>query len=68
MSTPLFNPGWKPASLPPNSDKNTTLEGTGLGLAITKSLVEMMGGKIIVNSEYGKGSTFTVSLHQRVVD
>ena len=48
-------------------DKNTTLEGTGLGLAITKSLVEMMGGKIIVQSKYGSGSKFTVYLSQRIV-
>ena len=43
-------------------DKNTTLEGTGLGLAITKNLVEMMGGKIVVQSKYGSGSKFTVYL------
>ena len=48
-------------------DKNTTLEGTGLGLAITKSLVEMMGGKIVVQSKYGSGSKFTVYLSQRIV-
>ena len=48
-------------------DKNTTLEGTGLGLAITKSLVEMMGGKIVVQSKYGSGSKFTVYLEQKIV-
>ena len=48
-------------------DKNTTLEGTGLGLAITKSLVEMMGGKIIVQSKYGSGSKFIVYLSQNIV-
>ena len=48
-------------------DKNTTLEGTGLGLAITKNLVEMMGGKIIVQSKYGSGSKFTVYLSQQIV-
>ena len=48
-------------------DKNTTLEGTGLGLAITKSLVEMMGGKIIVQSKYGSGSKFTVYLSQKII-
>ena len=50
-----------------DEDRNTTLEGTGLGLAITKSLVEMMGGKIIVQSKYGEGSTFTVYLNQKIV-
>ena len=48
-------------------DRNTTLEGTGLGLAITKSLVEMMGGKIVVQSKYGSGSKFTVYLSQNIV-
>ena len=50
-----------------DEDRNTTLEGTGLGLAITKSLTEMMGGKIIVQSKYGEGSNFTVYLSQKIV-
>jgi signal transduction histidine kinase len=37
-------------------------EGTGLGLALTKKLVEYQGGSIGVESEYGKGSTFTVTM------
>ena len=49
-------------------DRNTTTEGTGLGLAITKSLVEMMGGKIIVQSMYGQGSKFTIYIQQKIVD
>ena len=47
-------------------DRNTTIEGTGLGLAITKQLTELMGGKIIVHTIYGKGSKFTVVINQKV--
>ncbi len=50
-----------------DEDRNTTIEGAGLGLAITKSLVEMLGGKIIVQSVFGSGSKFTVYLKQRIV-
>jgi CheY-like chemotaxis protein/anti-sigma regulatory factor (Ser/Thr protein kinase) len=46
---------------------NRKIEGTGLGLSITKKIVEMMGGKITVESEYGKGSTFRVSIKQDFV-
>ena len=47
-------------------EKNTTAEGTGLGLAITKSLIEMMDGKINVQSQYGKGSLFMVQISQKI--
>lgn len=47
-------------------EKNSTTEGTGLGLAITKSLVEMMNGKINVQSQFGQGSIFIVQLPQKI--
>ena len=47
-------------------EKNTTTEGTGLGLAITKKLVELMGGKINVSSQYGTGSMFMVQIPQKI--
>ncbi len=45
-----------------NSDARTCYRGTGLGMAITKNLTEQMGGTILVESELGKGSKFTVIL------
>ena len=47
--------------------KNRHIEGTGLGLAITLSLVKQMQGTIQVDSVYGKGSTFTIRLPQKVM-
>ena len=47
-------------------ERNTTTEGTGLGLAITKALVEMMNGKINVESRFGEGSMFMVNLPQKI--
>jgi len=48
-------------------EKNRNLEGTGLGLAITQSLVKLMGGSIEVNSVYGEGSEFVVTLPQKYI-
>ena len=44
------------------------IQGTGLGMAITKNIVEMMNGTISVESEAGKGSTFTVQLELKLQD
>ena len=66
--------GMKPADLEKlfsaysrfNSEANRSTEGTGLGLNITRQLVEMMNGTIEVESEFGKGSTFTVTIKQKM--
>ena len=48
--------------------KNRSIEGSGLGLNITNQLVQIMNGTIDVESEYGKGSCFTVRIPQKIVD
>jgi signal transduction histidine kinase/CheY-like chemotaxis protein len=47
---------------------NRTIEGAGLGLVIARNLCRLMGGEVSAESRYGKGSTFRVSLPQKVVD
>ena len=49
-------------------ERNSTNPGAGLGLPITQRLLEMMHGTIAVESEYGKGSTFTVTIPQKIVN
>ncbi len=49
-------------------NKNRNIEGAGLGLNIAKQLVDLMHGTIEVESEYGKGSAFCISIPQKVVE
>ena len=51
-----------------NLETNRSTEGTGLGMSITRNLVHLMQGQISVESELGKGSTFTICLPQEKID
>ena len=51
-----------------NLTQNRSIEGTGLGLTITKNLIELMGGTISVDSEFGVGTAFTVKIPQGKFD
>ncbi len=48
--------------------RNRNIEGTGLGMTITKHLLDLMGGSMEIESEYGVGSTFRVAIRQKVVE
>ena len=48
--------------------RNRNIEGTGLGMAIVNRLLDMMGSKLVVESEYGKGSEFSFSVNQSIAD
>ncbi len=49
-------------------EKNRNIQGTGLGLSIAKQLTELMNGELAVESEYGKGSKFTMRVRQQIID
>ncbi|MCH5192440.1 MAG: response regulator [Oscillospiraceae bacterium] len=51
-----------------DEEKNRNIEGAGLGMSITMSLLKLMDGDMKVESEYRKGSTFTVTIPQKVVN
>lgn len=51
-----------------DSKRNRNIEGTGLGLAISQQLLGLMNGSISVESVYGKGTTFTFYIPQKVAD
>lgn len=50
-----------------DTKRNCNIKGTGLGLALSRGIARYMGGDITVTSEYGSGSTFTVTIEQEIV-
>lgn len=48
-----------------DAEKTKKIEGTGIGMSLTKQIVELMGGCIELESEYGKGSIFTIKIPQQ---
>lgn len=50
-----------------DEERNRNIEGTGLGLRITKQFLDLMGGTITVDSEYGSGSEFVVRIPQKII-
>ncbi len=51
-----------------DTTRNRHIEGTGLGMSIVTKLLQMMGSSLQVESEYGKGSTFSFLLRQKIGD
>ena len=51
-----------------DTKQNRSIQGTGLGLAIAKQLCELMGGTLTVESKYGEGTCFTITICQTVID
>ena len=51
-----------------DEQKNSGIQGTGLGLDISRRFAELMGGKLVCESEYGKGSEFILTLTQKIID
>ena len=48
--------------------RNRNIEGTGLGITIVKNLLDMMGSRLLVESSYGEGSTFSFTIGQKIAD
>ncbi len=51
-----------------DEQKNSGIQGTGLGLDISRRFAELMGGSLVCESEYGKGSEFILTVSQRIMD